>query len=66
MILRAKLNSNKGDFDRLRQGATGAELERKVALNDKTYFDILAIKKDSHKGLIEIRDVMKCDIGKNQ
>jgi hypothetical protein len=26
----------------------------------------LAIKKDSHKGLIEIRDVMKCDLGKNQ
>jgi hypothetical protein len=26
----------------------------------------MAIKKDSHKGLIEIRDVMKCDIGKNQ
>ena len=66
MVLRAKLNSNKGDFDRLRQGATGAALERDVARRDQAYFDILAIKKDSHKGLIEIRDVMKCDIGKNQ
>jgi hypothetical protein len=31
MILKSKLNSNKGDFDRLRHIATGAELERKVA-----------------------------------
>lgn len=37
-----------------------------MARRDQSYFDILAIKKDSHKGLIEIRDVMKCDIGKNQ
>lgn len=66
MVLRAKLNSNKGDFDRLRQGATGAELERRVAQNDKSRMEILAIKKDAHKGLIDIRDVMKCDIGKNQ
>lgn len=66
MLLRAKLNSNKGDFDRLRQGATGNELERRVAHNDQNQMEILAIKKDAHKGLIEIRDVMKCDIGKNQ
>lgn len=28
--------------------------------------DILGIKKEAHKGLVQIRDVMKCDIGKDQ
>jgi len=29
-------------------------------------FEIISTKKDSHKGLMDIRDVMKCDIGKEQ
>ena len=27
--------------------------------------EIAATKKDAHKGLIDIRDVMRCDIGKD-
>lgn len=71
LILRSKLNQNKGDFERLRhlgqaQGALGAELEQTVAENDQATMDIINTKRDAHKGLIDIRDVMKCDIGKDQ
>lgn len=37
-----------------------------VQASDKTKMDIVAIKKDAHRSLIEIRDVMSCDIGKEQ
>jgi multidrug resistance efflux pump len=71
LILRSKLNQNKGDFERLRhlgqaQGALGAELEHAVAENDQAVMDIVNTKREAHKGLIDIRDVMKCDIGKDQ
>lgn len=71
MLLRSKLNQNKSDFERLRHlgssdGAIGTELEKRVANADKMKLDIAATKKDAHKGLIDIRDVMKCDIGKEQ
>mmetsp|Transcript_5439 Transcript_5439/g.8425 ORF Transcript_5439/g.8425 Transcript_5439/m.8425 type:complete len:274 (+) Transcript_5439:719-1540(+) len=71
ILLRAKLNANKGDFERLRhlgqaKGAIGVELEQKVANSDKALFNVVATKKEAHKGLIDIRDVMKCDIGKDQ
>ena len=71
LILRSKLNQNKGDFERLRhlgqaQGALGAELEHTVAENDQATLDIINTKREAHKGLIDIREVMKCDIGKDQ
>ena len=28
--------------------------------------DIINTKREAHKGLIDIREVMKCDIGKDQ
>lgn len=69
MLLRSKLNQNKSDFERLRHlgstdGAIGTELEKRVGNADRMKLDIAATKKDAHKGLIDIRDVMKCDIGK--
>ena len=71
ILLRSKLNQNKSDFERLRHlgstdGAIGTELEKRVARADKMKVDIVATKRDAHKGLIDIRDVMKCDIGKDQ
>lgn len=71
ILLRSKLNQNKSDFERLRHlgstdGAIGTELEKRVARADKMKLDIVATKRDAHKGLIDIRDVMKCDIGKDQ
>lgn len=71
MLLRSKLNQNKSDFERLRHlgssdGAIGTELEKRVANADKMKLEIAVTKKDAHKGLIDIRDVMKCDIGKDQ
>ena len=71
MFLRSKLNCNKSDFERLRnigqiQGVLGSGLERKVAEHDNIRLDIISIKKDAHKGLVGIRDVMKCDIGREQ
>ena len=71
MLLRAKLKANKADFERLiqlgqGQGAIGAALEKKVAENDKGMLSIVKAKKDAHKGLTHISNVMKCDIGKDQ
>ena len=72
MHVRSKLNYNKADFERLRRlgqtkgGAMGKELERMVQGSDKLKLDIVAAKKDAHRGLVDIRDVMKCDIGKEQ
>lgn len=37
-----------------------------VAENDQSTLDIINTKREAHKGLIDIRDVMKCDIGKDQ
>ena len=34
--------------------------------NDQAILDIISTKKEAHKGLIDIRDVMKTEIGKNQ
>lgn len=34
--------------------------------NDNLILEILHTKKEAHKGLIDIRDVMKCDVGENQ
>lgn len=48
------------------EGAIGQELEKKVSENDNLILEILHTKKEAHKGLIEIRDVMKCDVGENQ
>lgn len=71
ILLRSKLNQNKTDFERLRHlgstdGAIGLELEKRVAKADQMKCEIAATKRDAHKGLIDIRDVMKCDIGKDQ
>ena len=72
MVLRSKLNYNKGDFERLRRlgqqagGALGKDLERVVEQADKLSIEIVQNKKDQHKGLIEIREVMRCDIGTDQ
>lgn len=70
ILLRSKLNQNKSDFERLRHlgssdGAIGTELEKRVGNADMVKLEIASIKKDAHKGLIDIRDVMKCDIGKD-
>lgn len=70
--LRAKLMANKSDFERLikhgqsGRSAIGVELERQVSYNDKQMLDIVKTKKDAHKGLTNINDVMKTDIGKDQ
>lgn len=69
--MRSKLSANKSDFERLKNlgttpGAVGAALEKKVADQDKLIFKIVETKKEAHKGLIGIRDSMKCDIGKDQ
>lgn len=72
MQVRSKLNQNKADFERLRRfgqvkgGATGKELERMVRDSDKLKLDIVGIKKEAHRSLVEIRDVMSSDIGKDQ
>ena len=71
MLLRSKLNQNKSDFERLRHlgstdGAIGTELEKRVAKADKMKSEIASTKRDAHKGLTDIRDVMRCDIGKDQ
>lgn len=71
LILRSKLNQNKSDFERLRHlgtadSAIGKDLERQVAQNDQKKLEVMSTQKESHKGLITIRDVMKCDIGKDQ
>jgi chromosome segregation ATPase len=72
MLLRSKLNYNRGEIERLRRlgqqagGALGKDLERVVEQSDKLAIDIVANKKDQHKGLIEIREVMRCDIGNDQ
>lgn len=71
MFLRSKLNCNKSDFERLRnigqiQGVLGSGLERKVAEHDSIRLDIISVKKDAHKVLVGVRDVMKCDIGREQ
>ena len=71
ILLRSKLNQNKSDFERLRHlgssdGAVGADLEKRVADADQMKLEIAATLKGAHKGLINIRDVMKCDIGKDQ
>ena len=71
IVLRSKLNSNKGDFERLRRtgqkdGLIGVDLERQVVSYDKKIADIIQVKKDAHKHLVNSRDVMKCDIGRDQ
>jgi hypothetical protein len=72
LILRSKLNSNKGDFERLRKVATqqdgpiGVDLERLMQQNDRQIDTIIQQKKNSHKHMVNVRDVMKCDIGKDQ
>lgn len=68
--LRSKLNCNKGDFERLRhlgqaEGLIGADLEKKFVENDQTILEIVNTKKEAHKGLIEIRDIMKCEFDEN-
>jgi hypothetical protein len=44
----------------------GKELETMVRETDKTKLDIVSMKKESYRGLTDIRDVMKCDVGKDQ
>jgi hypothetical protein len=72
LMLRSKLNANKGDFERLRatasqkDGPIGNDLERLVSSNDKVIDGIIENKKNAHKHMTNIRDDMKCDIGKDQ
>lgn len=71
ILLRSKLNQNKSDFERLRHlgstnGALGTELEIRVAKADQMKQEILSIRRDAHTDLIDIRDMMKCDIGMDQ
>ena len=64
--------ANKSDFERLikhgqsGRSAIGVELERQVAQNDKQMLEIVKTRKDAHKGLTNVSDVMKTDIGKDQ
>ena len=64
--------ANKADFERfIKHGQSGrssigGQLEREVAQNDKQMMEIVKTKKNAHKGLTNINDVMKCDIGKDQ
>jgi len=44
------------------EGAIGQELEKKVSENDNLILEIFHTKKEAYKGLIDIRDVMKCNI----
>ena len=56
IMLRSKLNSNKGDFERLRRtgqqeaqiGLIGQDLERFIIKNDNIINDVIAVKKISH------------------
>ena len=72
LMLRSKLNSNKGDFERLRttasqkDGPIGADLERLISSNDRAIDGIIDKKKNAHKHMTSVRDVMKCDIGRDQ
>lgn len=72
MLLRSKLNYNKGDFERLRElgqikgGAMGSELERLVAADDKTRKEILDNKKGEFTGLLEEAHNLFTDIGTRQ
>ena len=68
LIIRAKLNGNNSDFERLKslQTTVGTQLEDNVESNDKELFSITKIKMESHHGLQGIRNVMKTDIGKDQ
>jgi len=43
----------------------GADLEKKFSENDQTILEIVHTKKESHKGLIEISDIMKCEFDEN-
>lgn len=71
IVLRSKLNANKGDFERLRQlgqieGPLGTVLEDKVEQSDKAVLGITRTKRNAHKGLLGIRDAMRTNIGMDQ
>ena len=64
MLLKSKLNCNKGDFERLRKlgtsgkGAMGADLESQVGQHSERVKEILSVKKEAHRGPTDIRKVM--------
>ena len=68
IILNAKLNANKVDFERLRNLATtlGTNLEQVIAAQDAARDQIVGTKKEAHQGLEAIRECMRCNIGEDQ
>lgn len=69
VVLRSKLGNNKGDMERLKNISNvelGSNLEKKVDDQDRKTIAIVETKKNAHKGLIDIRSVMKTNIGLDQ
>jgi hypothetical protein len=69
VVLRSKLGNNKGDMERLKNISNvelGINLEKKVDEQDSKTIAIVETKKNAHKGLIDIRSVMKTNIGLDQ
>lgn len=68
LILKAKLDANKVDFERLRNLATtlGTNLEQTIAAQDAARDQIVTTKKEAHQGLEAIRECMRCNIGEDQ